>query len=72
MTDPQSDNESSFIATAGSVSSAGITLIIPPSTTPTQKAYKRVLNGTPIYAGNLVLVCKTSGTYVVIGRIGNS
>lgn len=49
-------------------SSTGSTLILPGSTTPTTKRYKRI-SGLSISSGYRVLVAKISGTYVIIGRI---
>jgi len=60
------------VATAGSVNSSGITLIIPPSTSASQKRYKRLVTGGSISSGDLVLVAKLDGTYVVLGKIAYS
>lgn len=59
-----------LLATVGSVTSAGITLVLPGSTDATQKRYKHLVTGRTIAAGDLVLVAKLSGTYVVLGTIG--
>lgn len=64
--------DSLFIATVGSANSSGITLIIPPETTPTEKRYKRILNGQTLSANHKVLVASISGTYVVLGRVDYS
>lgn len=58
-----------LIATAGSVTSAGITLILPGTSAATQKRYKRLLTGESIAAGDRVLAAKISGSYVVLGKI---
>lgn len=59
-------------ATVGSVNSSGVTLIIPPSTTATEKRYKRLITGESLAAGDTVLVAKMPGTYVVLGKIAYS
>lgn len=61
-----------IIATVGSVNSSGVTLIIPPATTATEKRYKRLITGGSLAAGNMVLVAKISGTYVVLGKVAYS
>ena len=61
-----------MVATAGNVSSSGITLIIPPATTASEKRYKRLITGGSIAAGDMVLCAKTDGTYVVLGKIALS
>ena len=59
-------------ATVGNVSSSGITLIIPPATTASEKRYKRLITGGDIASGNMVLCAKIDGTYVILGKIANS
>lgn len=59
-----------LVATVGSVSSAGVTLVFPGEGAPTQKRYKRVITGQTLNAGDRVLAAKISGSYVVIGKIG--
>lgn len=49
-------------------SSTGSTLILPGSTTATQKRYKRI-DGLTVASGNRVLVARVSGTYLILGRI---
>ena len=61
-----------IVATAGNVSTDGITLIIPPATTASEKRYKRLITGGSIAAGDMVLCAKTDGTYVVLGKIAQS
>ena len=61
-----------IVATVGSVSSSGITLIIPPATTASEKRYKRLITGGSIASGNMVLCAKIDGTYVVLGKIAYS
>lgn len=62
-------NEQLFIATIADYNSTtGSTLILPGSTTATQKRYKRI-GGLTVADGNRVLVAKISGTYLIIGRI---
>lgn len=63
------NNEQLIIATVADYnSSTGSTLILPGSTTATQKRYKRI-GGLTVANGNRVLVAKISGTYLIIGRI---
>ena len=58
-----------FAATVGDYnSSTGTTLIFPGQTTASQKRYKRLYN-VSLSSGQLVLVAKLSGTYVILGRI---
>lgn len=65
---PEKTSVALDVATVGSVTAAGITLVIQGHTT--EKAYKRLLNGQTLSAGDRVLVAKISGTYVVLGEIG--
>jgi len=57
-----------YLATIGTVSSSGVTLIFDGQTTETAKSYKRLASYSPS-AGQRVLVAKLSGSYVVLGRI---
>lgn len=57
-----------IVATVGSTSSAGTTLIFPGQTSATTKRYKRLDGYTPA-AGDRVLVVKTGGTYVILGKL---
>lgn len=57
-----------LLATVGSSSSAGVTLIFDGTDTPTQKRYKRVTSQ-GLSSNNRVLVAKISGTFVVIGKL---
>jgi len=61
-----------IVATAGNVSTSGITLIIPPATTASEKRYKRLITGGSIASGDMVLCEKIDGTYVVLGKIAYS
>lgn len=58
-----------IIATAGDVDSSGITLIIPPATTASEKRYKCLATGEIIVANDMVLCAKIDGTYVVLGKV---
>lgn len=60
------------VATVGSVNSSGISLIIPPATTASEKRYKRLITGGSIVSGDMVLTAKIDGTYVVLGKIAYS
>ena len=58
-----------LVATVGDYnSSTGTTLIFPGQTTASQKRYKRLYN-VSLSAGQLVLIAKLRGTYVILGRI---
>lgn len=58
-----------MLATVGSVSAAGTTLILDGQTAATTKRYKRVVTGQTLAAGDRVLVARISGTFVVLGKI---
>ena len=58
-----------LLGTVGSVSTGGVTLLLDGSSTATQKKYRSLVTGDALTAGDRVLVCKMSGTYIVIGRI---
>lgn len=58
-----------IVATVGDVSSSGITLIIPPATTASEKHYKCLATGEIIAANDMVLCAKIDGTYVVLGKV---
>lgn len=58
-----------MLATVGSVSSAGTTLILDGQTSATTKRYKRVVTGQTLAAGDRVLVARISGTYLILGKI---
>lgn len=60
-----------YLATIGSVSaSAGATLIFDGQEEATTKGYKHLLNGTALAAGDRVLVLRTNGSFVILGKIG--
>lgn len=61
-----------IVATVGSADESGVTLILPGSASPTQKRYKRLITGETLAADDLVLAVKTSGTFVVLGKIAYS
>lgn len=59
-----------YLATIGSVSaSAGATLIFDGQAEPTTKGYKHLANGTTLAAGDRVLVLRTNGSFVILGKI---
>jgi hypothetical protein len=58
-----------FVAKAAEVTAEGVSLILPGQSTATQKYYRRVAIGGAVSAGDLVLVARSSGTYVVIGAV---
>lgn len=57
-----------ILATVGTVSVEGTTLIFDGTTTATTKHYKRV-GSDSVSAGDRVLAVKISGTYLVLGKI---
>lgn len=57
-----------FVAKAAEVTAEGVSLILPGQSAATQKYYRRVAISA-VSAGDLVLVARTSGTYVVIGAV---
>ena len=61
-------SEPFFLATIGSVSASGATLRIN-ATSPTQTTFKHVETGQSLTAGDMVLVARVGGGYVVIGKI---
>lgn len=61
-----------ILATVGSASASGVTLVLPGQTTATQKTYKMIITGESLAADDRVLVAKISGSYVVIGKIDYS
>ena len=58
-----------FTAKAAEVTEAGVSLILPGQSAATQKYYRQVAIGGSVAAGDMVLVVKVSGTYVVIGAV---
>lgn len=61
-------SEPFFLAVVGSVSSSGTTLRIN-ATSPTQTTFKHVETGQSLSAGDMVLVARVGGGYVIIGKI---
>lgn len=59
-----------YLATVGSVSASGTTLTFDGQTEPTTKRYKRLTAGTALAAGDRVLVLRTNGSFVILGKIG--
>lgn len=57
-----------LLATVGSSSTAGATLIFDGTDTPTTKRYKRATNQ-GLSSGTRVLVAKISGTYIILAKI---
>lgn len=64
----QAPAEQMFLALVGSVSSAGATLRINGETA-TATRFKRVVTGQTLAAGDLVLVARVSGSFVILGKI---
>lgn len=52
------------------VSGRGITVRIDGQDSASAKAYKRLMTGSALNSGQRVLLIKMSGTYIVLGRIG--
>ena len=59
-----------LLATVGTVTSSGATLNINGAGA-TATRYKHVVTGQSLTAGDLVLVARISGSYVIVGRITN-
>lgn len=57
------------LATVGSVTAGGTTLILDGSGSATTKRFKRVVTGQTLAAGDRVLVVRLSGTYLILGKI---
>lgn len=57
-----------ILATVGTVSAEGTTLIFDGTDTPTTKRYKKA-TGQALSAGTRVLVAKISGTYIIVAPI---
>lgn len=60
--------EQLFLAQVGSVSSSGATLQINGEAA-TATRFKHVVTGQNLAAGDLVLVARISGSYVILGKI---
>lgn len=70
MNNNNRDSETELLlATVGTRTTAGVTLILDGQTEATTKRYKSISTGVTLAAGNRVLVARISGTYLVIGRI---
>ncbi len=68
-----SRNADLFLATVANVNSSGLTLILDGESEASTKRYKYMTSGyADPAAGDRVVVIKMSGTFVVLGRIGNS
>lgn len=63
-----SASEQLLIATVGSVSSSGTTLRFNTASA-TMTRFKRVVTGQSLSAGDMVLVARVSGSYVILGKI---
>lgn len=61
-------SEQLFLAQVGSVSSAGATLQINGEAA-TATGFKHLVTGQSLAAGDLVLVARISGSYVILGKI---
>lgn len=56
------------LATVGTVTAAGVTLILPGASQATQKHYPRLASAS-VSAGDAVIIAKISGTWVVLGKL---
>lgn len=61
-----------YLGTVESVSSAGVEITLDGQTEPMQKRYRQLLTGHTIATGARVMAVKISGSYVVLGEIGNA
>lgn len=60
-----------YLGTVASRSTAGFTLTLDGQTEATQKRYRMLLTGRTPAVGARVVCVKISGTYVVLGEVGN-
>lgn len=56
------------LATVGTVSADGVTLILPGATEPTQAHYPRLASAS-VTDGDSVIIARVSGAWVVLGKI---
>lgn len=70
LTPARTTPEQLFLAQVGSVSSSGATLQINGEAA-TATRFKHVVTGETLAAGDLVLVARISGSYVILGKIAN-
>lgn len=68
LTPARTTPEQLFLAQVGSVSSSGATLRINGEAA-TATGFKHVVTGQSLAAGDLVLVARISGSYVILGKI---
>lgn len=68
LTPARNTPEQLFLAQVGSVSSSGATLQINGEAA-TATGFKHVVTGQSLAAGDLVLVARISGSYVILGKI---
>lgn len=68
LTPARTTPEQLFLATVGSVSVSGATLQINGEAA-TATGFKHVVTGQSLAAGDLVLVARVSGSYVILGKI---
>lgn len=68
LTPARTTPEHLFLATVGSVSSSGATLQINGEAA-TATGFKHVVTGQSLAAGDLVLVARVGGSYVILGKI---
>lgn len=68
LTPARTTPEQLFLAQVGSVGSSGATLQINGEAA-TATGFKHVVTGQSLAAGDLVLVARISGSYVILGKI---
>ena len=68
LTPARTTPEQLFLAQVGAVSSSGATLRINGEAA-TATGFKHVVTGQSLAAGDLVLVARISGSYVILGKI---
>lgn len=69
MSNDRNSGAELLLATVGTRTTAGVTLILDGQSEATTKRYKSISTGVTLAAGNRVLVARISGTYLVIGKI---
>ena len=70
LTPARTTPEQLFLAQVGTVSASGATLQINGEPA-TQTSFKVLATGQTLAAGDLVLVARISGSYVILGKIAN-
>lgn len=68
---PQGIPAEIFLGTAGASDSSGMEITLDGETEPMTKHYRQLLTGRTVPEGARIAVLKISGSYVVLGEIGD-